>query len=411
MTKFEVTAMGERQGFEVKPESKAPAWLPKAPDLNPWRDIVQEAQRRASTETFIPTLHYAKPAEQQDSTRYIPSDAAAKVYRESKDAVVKIRNVSVDENGDNHGGIGSGFFVSKDGKIATAYHVVRGANAKIEIDLADGRTLPAHIVDIKPLSDIAVLQADGAPGQTFKSLELADTARNIRGGEKVFVVGHPQGWNNVYLSEGTVDKREAMEDSFCQQTPSNPNRFLIASNVHVEPGNSGGPMLDADGKVIGVMSFGNGSTSGRADTVDDLKSLLGTAKTSDYLPHEISNVGPTGARDLLLMSVSSFAIGQSRRAPLSGARLGAVNAAFGGFVAGTDLAMYDWNAFMTAWGKNGSTAERFNSSLNMGADLSMLASTAFYAFGGAKYRTTAGVLMGTGATTKFVNSLLGDRTY
>jgi S1-C subfamily serine protease len=397
------------QGFESKPDVKPPAWLPPAPDLNPWRQIAQDAQKRAATETVIPSLHYGKAADENDRTVYRPDELAARIYQESREAIVRIRNVDVEADARDHGGLGTGFFISKDGKLATAYHVVRGQNAQLEVDLADGRTLKAHVVEVKPLSDLAVLQVDGAAGQTFKPLELAETSRSVSPGDKVFSVGHPRGWKDIYLSEGTHEDRVAMHDTWIDQDASNPNRMLLQSSIHVAPGNSGSPLLNSDGKVVGVVSFSNGGTNGTSDTVDDLKSLLGTTTRSDYFPSRLTFDGSAG-RNLFVTSMTHLGHTLPRRSEAWGARAGSVAFAAGTYSAMSDLANYDWRAFTTAW-DNGTTAERLNSSFNLGADLSMLAGTAFYMFGGAKYRTAASVFMGTGSAAKLFNSLTTDRTY
>lgn len=397
------------QGFETKPDVKPPAWLPPAPDLNPWRDIVQEAQRRASTETVIPTLHYGLTAEEHDTTTYRTDELAARIYRDAKDAVVLIKTSDVRDDGQDHGGVGTGFFISKEGRLATAYHVVRGQNAQLEVNLADGRKLNAHIVDIKPLSDLAVLQVEGAPGESFHALPLADTARTLRSGDQVFAVGHPMGWTAAYLSAGTFESRQAMQATFIEQEPSNPNRMLLGASLHLKPGNSGSPLLNADGKVVGVVSFSNGGTSGTSDSVDDLKSLLGTTKPADYFPSTL-NVDTTTGRNMFLTGMSGLSLSLPRRSEVWGRNAGTLAFAAGTYCAMNDLTNYDWRAFTSAW-DNGSNAERFNSTLNLGADVSMLAGTAFYVFGGAKYRTAASIMMGTGSAAKLLNSLGSDRTY
>lgn len=395
--------------FETKPESKPPWTMPAPPDMNQWRIIAQEAQQRAATQTVIPTLHYDKTANEQDQTAYRPDELAARIYKESRDAVVRIRTNDVDAKGVDHGGSGTGFFVSKDGKLATAYHVISGGNTQIQVDLADGRTLNAKIVDVKPLSDLAVLQVEGAPGQTFKALELADTTRDIKPGAEVFGIGHPKGWAATYLSPGTVDGRSAMHDAMIGQDPSNPNRMVIDTAMHMQPGNSGSPVLNAEGKVIGVVSFSNGGTSAVADSADDLRSLLGTTKAADYFPNRI-DFNFTSARNMALTGASVMTYATRPGLGKWSGRLGAATYFAGSYSAYNDLTNYDLGAFASAW-DNGSTAERFNSTLNLGADISMLAGTAFYAFGGAKLRTAASIMMGTGSAAKLFNSLGTDRTY
>jgi S1-C subfamily serine protease len=390
-----------------------PNWnLPPGDQQPTWRQTIPDFQFRQPADTIAPTLYSGVAANRKDQTQYKPGDKAYQIYDQAKDSVVRIQLHTRDSLGREVGTeLGSGFFISKEGKLATAYHVVSSGNKDITVDLADGRTLKAHVLDVKPLSDIAVLQVDGRPGEQFKPLELAETSRGLQSGTPVFVVGHPRGWPETFVSEGTISGRQRMQDTDLEQDPSNPNRMMVATRLHIEKGNSGSPMLDANGKVIGVVSFGDEAYRGYADSVEDLNSMLGKSKSSDYFPNDL-NVGHTVVRDGVITSLaglSAITPRLSSNARVLGLSRG-MAAWSGAITAYSDLNNYDWHAFKSSW-NNGSTAEKFNSTVNFGADLSMLAGSAALMFGGAKLRTAASIMLGSGSVTKMLNGLGSDRAY
>lgn len=128
---------------------------------------------------------------------------------------------------------GTAFFVSKDGKALTNAHVV-GSNPTVEVELSDGRTARAAVVRRGAGVDLAVLEVEIADAP---HLQLGDSDK-IKTLTPVIAIGFPLGMASV--TNGTV---------------SNPNvQGLIAVNANVNPGNSGGPLIDADtGLVIGVV--------------------------------------------------------------------------------------------------------------------------------------------------------------
>jgi S1-C subfamily serine protease len=394
------------------PEQRpAPGWRPSLPSL-PFE--TPSSQLPINRDTTAPTLYYAKKADELDNTKYQPTDAAYKVYEQARDSIVRIQVHQFDSLGKERSNYsGSGFFVSQDGKIATAYHVIAGKNPDdtLTVDLADGRTLKATIAEVKPLSDIAVLQVEHAPNETFKALDLRATSRDIKENIPVFVVGHPLGWGRTYVSEGTLLGRDRIHDTDLVHDPNNQNRMVLHAQIHVEKGNSGSPMLDKDGRVIGVVSFGDSGWNGYSDSVEDLNSLLGKARPSDYWPNAAVfgrttvRDGLTTTADALNLTANIFAR-NSRGAAMVRGGTAWLNAS----LAYNDLTSSDWSAFKSSWDK-GTTAERFTSTLNVGADLSMLGGSAALLFGGSKFRTAASIIVGTGAMTKFLNGLGSDRAY
>ena len=135
---------------------------------------------------------------------------------------------------------GTGFFITADGYLLTAYHVVKEA-AVLQV-WTDGRLIPAQLVRVDAANDIALLKLDGL---TVAALPVI-SSRNVRTGLDVFTLGFP----NIQL-QGTEVKYTQGNISSLTGAGDDPRLFQIS--VPVQPGNSGGPLLDEQGQVIGVV--------------------------------------------------------------------------------------------------------------------------------------------------------------
>ena len=144
-------------------------------------------------------------------------------------------------------GAGTGIIWNADGHIITNNHVVAKDNARVQVFLADGRTLDARVLHRNPRLDLALLKATG---ENLKPLRAGDSSK-LRVGEWVFAVGHPWGQRWVVTAGIVSGQRTAkIADGVTTQ--------YIQSDVLLAPGNSGGPLLDTDGNVVGInaMIFG-----------------------------------------------------------------------------------------------------------------------------------------------------------
>lgn len=139
---------------------------------------------------------------------------------------------------------GSGFVVDEEGDVLTAAHVVDGATS-LQVSFADGTTREARVAGTDDATDVAVLRIDPS-GLDLQPLELG-TSASLEVGDPLAVIGSPFGYRSS-LSTGVVSGLDRTIDA--------PNGFTIAHAVQTDaalnPGNSGGPILDAQGRVVGI---------------------------------------------------------------------------------------------------------------------------------------------------------------
>lgn len=147
--------------------------------------------------------------------------------------------------------VGSGFFISDDGYIVTNAHVVRNG-VNIEVELNDSQSFAATVVGIDPKTDIAVLKI-GAGDQEFPALQFGDSDE-IRVGEHVLAIGNPLGLD-FSVSAGIVSGRN--------RTLTGGFDDFIQTDAAINSGNSGGPLLNLDGEVVGVNTLYLGDRRGR----------------------------------------------------------------------------------------------------------------------------------------------------
>jgi serine protease Do len=142
-------------------------------------------------------------------------------------------------------GLGSGFIVSPDGYIVTNAHVVENAE-EILVRLTDKRELKAKVIGADPRSDVAVIKVEGTNLPTVK---IGDT-KKLRVGEWVIAIGSPFGFANT-VTAGIISATSRENLSGDPNLDAVP---FIQTDVAVNPGNSGGPLLNMRGEVIGINS-------------------------------------------------------------------------------------------------------------------------------------------------------------
>ncbi|MEM5340948.1 DegQ family serine endoprotease [Paraburkholderia azotifigens] len=158
-------------------------------------------------------------------------------------------------NGGDDGGdrpsasLGSGFIISSDGYVLTNAHVVDGANV-VTVKLTDKREFKAKVVGADKQSDVAVLKIDAKDLPTVK---IGDP-RQSKVGQWVVAIGSPYGFDNTVTSGIISAKSRSLPDE--NYTP------FIQTDVPVNPGNSGGPLFNLQGEVIGINSMIYSQTGG-----------------------------------------------------------------------------------------------------------------------------------------------------
>jgi len=138
-------------------------------------------------------------------------------------------------------GVGSGFIVSEDGYIMTNAHVVRDAS-EVVVKMTDRREYPAKVIGIDDRTDVAVIKIEA---KNLPTVRIGDPA-SLKPGQWVVAIGSPFGMENS-VTAGIVS-------ATARTLPSDPYVPFIQTDVAVNPGNSGGPLFNLNGEVVGINS-------------------------------------------------------------------------------------------------------------------------------------------------------------
>ena len=233
------------------------------------------------------------------------------IYQQSAPGVVQVASTAVVETepdsffgnpfaprSQTQRSLGSGFVIDKDGHIITNFHVVENAQA-IDVSFSNRETMRARVLGIDPSTDIAVLKVD-ARSRALTPLKLGDSG-SVKVGDAVVAIGNPFGLERS-ITAGIV--------SALQRELRAPNLYaidhVIQTDAPINHGNSGGPLLNAQGQVIGVnaaIETGNTGEQGNvgigfAIPIDTVKDVAAQLIKSGKVEHAFLGVGvnPINAR-------------------------------------------------------------------------------------------------------------------
>ena len=224
----------------------------------------------------------------------------AQVAQEVLPSVVKIDVSSGQESGS-----GSGIVLSSDGQILTNNHVVEvaGDSGSISVSFNDGSSAPAKILGTDPLTDTAVIQAEGVDGLTPATIGKSS---DLQVGEGVVAIGSPFGLESTVTS-GIVSALDRPVDVGSDAEGNSTTYPAIQTDAAINPGNSGGPLVDLNGHLVGINSSIRTSSSSASEQGGSIG--LGFAIPIDevmpIVEQMINGETPTHAR--LGISVSDIA--------------------------------------------------------------------------------------------------------
>jgi S1-C subfamily serine protease len=175
-----------------------------------------------------------------------PPAYSERVYQIIRPSLVLIQTSGPGEHGKAAHGLGSGVVINDNGDVLTALHVVTNSTV-ISLTFADGSESAAKILDQHPENDTALLRVSRPPTLIAPAVLGSPSAMNV--GDEAFAVGNPYGLYSS-MSAGVIS---GFDRSFHPPSSTLTLRGLIQIDAAVNPGNSGGPLLNRNGEVIGIV--------------------------------------------------------------------------------------------------------------------------------------------------------------
>jgi putative serine protease PepD len=219
--------------------------------------------------------------------------SAASVYQSAYKGVVEITVATANSPyGGQAQAQGSGFVYDGAGHVITNEHVVEGAN-EISVRFWNGATYKASVVGTDPSTDVAVIKVN-APASMLHPISLSNSSA-LQVGQTVVAIGSPYGLEET-VTQGIV--------SALHREMTAPNNFTIADSIQTDApinhGNSGGPLLDLSGRVVGINSqiksdTGENTGIGFAVPSNTVKSIVSQLLTNGNVQHAYLGVGIASA--------------------------------------------------------------------------------------------------------------------
>jgi len=180
-------------------------------------------------------------------TNTLPSPAA-KAYQVIRPSIVRVRGLEPDEDGeDREKSVGTGVVIVDKGIILTNLHVVLSAK-RVQVVFADGLQSDATITGARPEHDLAVLQAQTIPDDLFAATMRSTS--DLKLGDQIFAVGFPFGIGPSVTAGVVSGLRREFRSPEGKRLLTN----LIQFDAAVNPGSSGGPLVTAEGEVVGIVT-------------------------------------------------------------------------------------------------------------------------------------------------------------
>ena len=207
---------------------------------------------------------YSENQQQQQGTapnQQLPATGPltpGQVYAKNVDAVVAI-NTQMQSGGQYGEGAGSGFIISADGYVVTNYHVIEGAT-KITVLPHNGKGMAATVVGADSGNDIALLKVEGE-NLPYVTLGSSDA---LSVGDQVVAIGNPLGELAATLTVGYVSAKDRVVNT--DGTVIN----MLQTDAAINSGNSGGPLFDMNGNVVGITTAKYSGDSGTGTTIEGL---------------------------------------------------------------------------------------------------------------------------------------------
>ena len=168
------------------------------------------------------------------------------VYQQIRPSLILIQTKATNAAGKPDDSLGSGVVINDQGDILTSLHVIANAS-EIKVTFADGTASTAQVISQQPENDIAVIRADQPPAQIFPAVLGNPNAMQV--GDEAYVVGNPYGLYSS-MSSGVIS---GFGRTFKAHGSDVELTNLIQIDAAVNPGNSGGPLLNRYGHVIGII--------------------------------------------------------------------------------------------------------------------------------------------------------------
>jgi S1-C subfamily serine protease len=233
---------------------------------------------KTTTQTVKSTTTRVEVVRQAGEAEGVSFDPGA-IYERAAPGVVTVISTGLSGETGSGAGLGSGFVVSGTGEVATNAHVVTSGEgpgirkaSQVYVRFNDHNQVPARVEGFDPFADVALLKVDPG-GLTLRPLPLG-TTRDLRVGAPVAAIGSPFG-EDQSLSVGVVSALDRSIDSLTGFATTG----AIQTDAAINHGNSGGPLLDARGRVLGINAqiqteTGDGSGVGFAVPVDTVRRSL-----------------------------------------------------------------------------------------------------------------------------------------